>query len=256
MKILVTGDWHADAKTLGHSRSSDVDRAVREMVDYAVDPASGVDVFCFLGDLCDPDAGSASFRSVELAVSAAVTLSSANVANVWVAGNHDVIENGSGDTTLSPLRPLERAYAGLTEVHERPRASYAGTGVDGEAVFIRSLPFAATSHAYDPREHVGRSSKVDWRMTASSHLVVLAHLAVAGVQPGEETTDMPRGREVLFPRECFPGEDTRTHLFNGHYHRQQTHELAGHRPVHIPGAPARFTFGEESHEPSYLLMEV
>lgn len=246
MKILITGDWHADAKTLGHSRFSDVDRAVREMVDYAVDPANGVDVFCFLGDLCDPDAGSASFRSVELVVRAAVTLSRANVVNVWVAGNHDVIEDGSGDTTLSPLRPLTAQFGGGIQLFERP-----GTWVRGGVAF-HALPFAATSHAYHPADLMTSAQRGG---SARAH-VVLAHLAVAGVQPGEETTDMPRGREVLFPRELFPETAEDVHLFNGHYHRQQTHELVGHRPVHIPGAPARFTFGEQSHEPGYLLMEV
>jgi exonuclease SbcD len=254
MKILLTSDWHADARTLGHARFDDVDRAVRQTVDAAI--KQKVDAYCFLGDLCDPDSGSSVFRSVELAISTAVALSREGILNVWLAGNHDVIEDGSGDTTLSPLRPLVSAYAGLTYLFERPGTVLAGQGLDKRAVFIRALPYTATSHGYDPTEHVGRSTKVDARMTANTYLIVLAHLAVEGVQPGEETKEMPRGRDVTFPRVSFPEEDSTTHLFNGHYHRQQTHGMPGYRPVHIPGAPARFTFGEQDNEPGYLLVEV
>lgn len=249
MKILITSDWHADAKTIGHARFLDVDLAVGEMVRAAVAQKFGA--FLFLGDLCDPDSGSACFRSVEVATSAACELSRAGVCNVWVAGNHDVIEDGSGDTTLSPLRPLVAAYPGLVHVMEQPGMVLLGKGRDGASVYVRALPFAATSRAYAPRDHAAELSK-----GSKPHFIVAAHLAVAGVQPGEETTDMPRGREVLFPRECFPSTVERTHLFNGHYHRQQVHQMEGFLPVHIPGAPARFTFGEAENAPGYMVLEV
>lgn len=241
MKLLVTSDWHADAKTIGHARFGDVERAVGEMVQRAIELRVGA--FLFLGDLCDPDSGSAAFRSVELAVSAAMTLSRAGIRSIWMAGNHDVIEDGSGDTTLSPLRPLD-CMGSLVEVVERPRCLELGVGLR-----LQLLPYTATSHPYDPKAEV---DGLDWR---GCKLVVAGHLAVEGVEPGEETTDMPRGRDVVFPRECFSLAD-KVVLLNGHYHRQQTHERPGFVPLSIPGSPARFTFGEQDNRPGYLIVEV
>jgi DNA repair exonuclease SbcCD nuclease subunit len=245
MKLLVTSDWHVDAVTMGHARFADVDRACRETVEAAI--REHVDAYCFLGDLCDPDSGSSVFRSVELAISAALELERNGIRSFWMAGNHDVIEDGSGDTTLSPMRPLGRSYPSRIHVIER-FATTKGTYTDG--VQMTFLPFTATSHPYRPQEFL---QGIDFTM--GRHLV-LGHLVVEGVQPGEETTDMPRGREVMFPRRMFAEQMENVHLLNGHYHRQQSNHLPGFRPVHIPGAPARFTFGEGGHSPSYLLVEV
>jgi exonuclease SbcD len=254
MKLLLCSDFHADATTMGQARFSDVDRAVRQTVEYAIEHK--VDAYCFLGDLCDPDSGSAVFRSVELAISAAVELSDAGIPNIWIAGNHDVIEDGSGDTTLSPLRPLAGAGS-LTKLYERPgkhqlferlRKDRAQT----EELTIHALPFTATSHPYRPSVEIEEKKML---LRSGTH-VVLAHLTVPGVEPGEETNEMPRGRDVMFPREQFPDTAQNVHCFQGHYHRQQTHELPGFRPVHIPGSAARFTFGEEQNNPGFLVVEV
>lgn len=247
MKLLITSDWHADARTLGHARFDDVDRAVRQTVDAAI--KQKVDAYCFLGDLCDPDSGSSVFRSVELAISVALELSNTGIHNFWLAGNHDVIEDGSGDTTLSPLRPFAKLRSHV-HLFERPDRYCLQQQYGGPSILIHALPYTATSHPYDP----AAQAEPIWAQ-GGTH-VVLAHLAVEGVQPGEETTEMPRGREVVFPREKFTEDMNGVFLFNGHYHRQQTHGMPGYRPVHIPGAPARFTFGEQDNEPGYLLVEV
>jgi DNA repair exonuclease SbcCD nuclease subunit len=246
MKMLLTSDWHADAKTLGRSRFGDVDRAVRQTVDAAIERR--VDCWCFLGDLCDPDSGSAAFRSVELAVSTAMELSRAGIINIWVAGNHDVIEDGSGDTTLSPLRPLYMEGS-FTKLFERPGHHMLAPGYP-EGVTVHALPYTATSHPYSP---AGEFDGVDLRR---GRHVVLAHLMVRGVEPGEETNEMPRGRDVVFPRDLFPTDMSCVQLANGHYHRQQVHEVSGRRPVLIPGAAARFTFGEGQNLPGYMIVEV
>ena len=247
MKLLITSDWHADARTLGLPRFDDIDQAARATVQAAID--NRVDAYCFLGDLCDPDAGSSVFRSVELAMSVALTLSQKGIPSIWIAGNHCVIEDGSGDTVLSPLRPLAKEDPTI-KLFERPGTIAIET--ESEHVTLVALPLTATSHPYEPAEFV----KSIVMGEANGPVIVLGHLTVPGVQPGEETTDMPRGREITFPREHFPASEKHVHLFNGHYHRQQTHELPGFRPVHIPGAPARFTFGDEQHVPGYLIVEV
>ena len=253
MRILATSDWHPDAKTLGHARFADVDIAVRETVDAAIDLR--VDAYVFLGDLCDPDSGSAAFRCVELAMSAALALARSGIESHWMAGNHDVIEDGSGDTTLSPLRELYRhtmqsGKNGVVYVHERPALVHLKK--TRAALF---LPYTATSHAYQPNWETAEVLK--HMLTPEEKLIVFGHLAVEGVIPGEETTEMPRGRDVLFPRQLFPDSMAdRVVLMNGHYHRQQRHRMPGFCDVHIPGAPTRFTFGEQDNTPGYLLVEV
>ncbi len=243
MRLLISSDWHADAKTLGHARFSEVEEAVHQTVQQAVDLK--VDAYCFLGDLCDPDAGSSVFRSVELAVWAATTLSRAGVTNIWIPGNHDVIEDGSGDTTLSPLRPIAKESEHVWLFEQPGTATF-----DLHNTRVHALPYTATSHPYDPEK------VVDYIWTQGGVHVVLAHLSVEGVQPGEETKEMPRGRDVTFPRSKFTGDMNGVYLFNGHYHRRQTHKLPGFLPVHIPGSPARFTFGEQDNSPGCLLVEV
>ena len=245
MKLLITADWHADARTLGHARFGDVDQAVRQMVNAAAEHR--VDAFCFLGDLCDPDAGSSVFRCCKLAISAALMLHRVGIESIWIAGNHDVIEDGSGDTTLSPLCAIANAVRSI-HVFERPSVVTRGIG----DVSIMALPFTATSHAYRPVGFVhGHADAM-----RSGKWVVLSHLAVAGVQPGEETTDMPRGREVVLPRELFPEELVGVTIVQGHYHHGQRHHVDGFRDVVIPGAPVRLTFADENREPSFLIVEV
>jgi DNA repair exonuclease SbcCD nuclease subunit len=243
MKLLITSDWHADAKTLGHARYPDVEEAVRQTVRQAIDQK--VDAYCFLGDLCDPDSGSAVFRSVELVIWAATHLARAGVTSIWLAGNHDVIEDGSGDTTLSPLRPIAREDEHVWLFEQPGTATF-----DIHNVCVHALPYTATSHPYDPE----KAAEPIWSQ-GGTH-VVLAHLSVEGVQPGEETKEMPRGRDVTFPRGKFTQDRNGVYLFNGHYHRQQVHTMPGFLPVHIPGAPARFTFGEQDNVPGCLFVEV
>ena len=245
MRLLCASDFHVDANTMGHPRFGDVRAAVRCTVAAAI--REQVDAYCFLGDLCNPDSGSAIFRSVELALESAFELDCAGINSYWMAGNHDVIEDGSGDTTLSPMRPLSSSSVSATVVE---RATSFDLLDIGGAVHLHFLPFTATSHPYDPEAFLRRIDSREGRH------VVMGHLAVEGVQPGEETTEMPRGREVLMPRRMFTKDMENCTILNGHYHRQQISTLAGFRPVHIPGAPARFTFGEGAHNPSYLLVEV
>jgi DNA repair exonuclease SbcCD nuclease subunit len=252
MKLLVTADWHADQRSLGHARFGDVDRAVRQMVSCAADEACAA--FLFLGDLCNPDGGSGVVRCCELAVSAALALQRAGVDSFWLAGNHDVIEDGSRDTSLSPLRPLASAKDSLVHVFEQPGVAhlYELGGKASRCVTFLALPFTATSHPYRPEGFVREKLE----KVRPGPLVVMSHLSVGGVQPGEETTDMPRGRDVLFPHECFPQGRLNTTLLQGHYHAAQVFRRGGLCDVVIPGAPVRLTFADEQRKPSFVVLEV
>lgn len=251
MKILVTGDWHADWTTSGVRRFQDVADAVEEAKSAA--RVEGIDLFIFAGDLTDPDSGAAMFDALELAAATAIDLHRAGIESVWIPGNHDVVEDGSGRSVLRPvLGPLSR----LTADSRAPITLLEGpstipvAGADEMGLLV-ALPFTPTSHRYDPEAFIG---SVHETSRTTSPIVVVGHLSIAGAQIGDETTEMPRGRDVAFPIAGVE-ELRKTHdrviCFNGHYHRRQT--TSG---IHIPGALARLTFGEKNHEPGFLIAEV
>lgn len=249
LKLVVTSDWHVDAVTCGVPRFQEIRAAVEDVVRVALQER--VHAVMFLGDLCDPDSGSSVFRGVELALETAHRLSKEDIASVWMAGNHDVIEDGSGDTTLSPLRAIatktsgNEIYPGDVFVVEVPRTFHM---VGREEVFA-FLPFVASSHDYSPAGIV--EDQIVWAQ--GREMFIFGHLNISGIFPGEETTEMARGRNVTFPIDTIRDlrKEQRTHLFNGHYHRQQVFE-----GIHIPGSLARLTFGEQDHDPSFLYVEV
>lgn len=235
MKLVVSSDYHLDHVTHGVARFDEIRTAVFRTVSVAIEKRA--DAWIFLGDAMNPDSGSCVFRCVEVLVEIAKRMKIAGIPTIFMAGNHDVVEDGSGKTTLSPLRPL----------------------ADGEKIFLIEgpeafaisdqrfvcFPFTASSHGYDP---------VAWaKERMSPGAITLSHLAVPGIQPGEETTEMPRGREVVFPVKETGQAQAR---LQGHYHRQQSFDPGGGPPVLVPGSLARLTFGEENHDPSFLVLEV
>lgn len=245
MKILITSDWHRDHVTGGIARALEVERGARYCVAEAM--KQKVDVFLFGGDLCDPDDGAAVIAAAAFTIEVALELARARIMSVWIAGNHDVIEDGSGRTTLSALRAvsmrLASEYAPIL-VFEQPDSVVLNT--KREALPFLALPFTATSHTYRPDKIV--------EMFAPGFTnggMVFGHLKVEGVQPGEETTEMPRGRDIVFPREELRRLMPKAFLGNGHYHRRQVYD-----GVHIPGSLARLTFGEREHVPGFLIAEV
>lgn len=240
MKLLITSDWHGDWVTHGVRRFAEITAAVDETVRAAVE--NDVAGYVFMGDLCNPDAGSSVFRTIELALRTAMRLHDARIPSIWVAGNHDVIEDGTKDTTLSPLRALGAARG--VHVFEEPGVCLIMNG--GRLLNVLALPFTAAQHGYDVEataaKLLGKRSKKD--------TIAVGHLHVPGVAPGEETTEMPRGREVILPVDALRPHVSK--IFNGHYHRQQRTESG----VWIPGSLARLTFCEERHDPGYLVVEV
>jgi DNA repair exonuclease SbcCD nuclease subunit len=242
-KIVVSSDWHLDHSTYGVQRFGDVAQAVRQTVDAAI--AERADLYLFTGDLCDPDDGPWALQSVGFAIEVATALLRRGIASWWLAGNHDVIEDGTGRTTLSPLRALDLPEV---RVFEEPSLAF----VPGESKFDRSkrrvqllaLPFTATSRNYDPEKVVRHYDE-----QLGSRAVVAGHMTqLEGAQDGEETTEMPRGRAMKFPlAACRPG----WLKINGHWHDRQVCQ-----GVHIQGSVARLTFGEEKNRPGYIVLEI
>lgn len=237
MKILVTGDWHLDASTAGFDRFDDICNAIDYTVETAVRERCGL--YLFLGDLCDPDANRAP-RCVAKAIGVDARLRSTGMEARWLTGNHDVIEDGSATSTLTPL-----AAAGGMVISEPMTATIRG-------VQFVWLPFTPRIKHYDTAEFI-RS------VNAGPGAVVMAgHLNVAGLDFGSETSDMPRGRDMWLPiGDAQAKWDTRVLMLNGHYHRG----VIDTRPMYggglfVPGSLERLTFGEESNEPGFLIVEV
>lgn len=238
MKIVVASDFHLDHISQGVDRFDELNAAVTEVVRYVVDKKNHCDLFIFLGDLCDPDGGTRMFRSLELAMYAAVTMTTHDIPNIWIAGNHDVIEDGSGRTTLSPMRCFTGQLKKQTHLFETPGC------MEINRVQLMVLPFTASSHAYNAEQEI---AKANLRADA----IILSHLNVPGIVPGEEATDMARGRSIsLPPSKVLKGKT----VLQGHIHQAQTFQY-GDSKVHIPGSLARLTFGAETHTPGFMVFE-
>lgn len=234
MKIVVTSDWHLDASTDGLSRFDDVLEAVNTSVDIAIQEQAGL--YIMLGDLCDPSSVF-SIRAMAEAVRVAGALSDAGIPSVWVAGNHDVMDDGMGTTTLTPLARSMLA----DHVFESPGE------VVIENLHLVGLPFTAPSHAYDPAKVIRDFSKTRRGETT----LVLGHLNIATAEGGSESGEMARGREVLWPTEALKKKWPGATLLGGHYHKAG--EAEG---IHIVGSLARLRHDEEAHSPSITVMEV
>ena len=185
-RIVVSSDYHLDACTAGVPRLSDVAAAINETVDVAIEHK--VDAWGFLGDAMDPDSGSIVFDCMEVLFEAVIRLQHEGIETFLIGGNHDCKEDGSGTTTLSPLRPLS-ARSDSIHLYEQPGAFKLATGLS-----VVALPYTASSHAYDTAKFLKEAvSKLD------GDYIIASHLNLEGIHPGSESTDMPRGREVFFP---------------------------------------------------------
>lgn len=227
MKVFVTSDWHLDAVTHGIDRHDELAARAHEVADEAI--KQGADVFMFLGDLCDPDRGSDVARALGVVVEIETKLAEAGVEAIWMAGNHDVIEDGTGRTVLSPLKTVAR-------VVEEPSV------ITIQRTKFLLLPFTAAARPYSPKDFVDKSA-----IGHGEFDIAVGHLCVPGMTPGEESNEMRRGRDVTLPVDQLLRCSKM--ILNGHYHRQTTMD-----GVHIPGSLAQLTFGEHASH-SYLVLE-
>lgn len=239
-RILVTSDWHGDWSTDGVPRLEHVADAAMASAQYAID--NKADGYLCLGDLMDPDCGQVAFHVLRFAIGVALTLHEAGIPSLWLPGNHDVLEDGTGATTLDPMRMLTRATQGGVQVVDGPCSVF----LAGVAVW--AFPYTASCRAYNPVANAQA-----FALHADKKPIIAAgHLMLDGIHPGSETTDMPRGRDVKLPLEALRSGKVKPNVIvNGHYHQQQCHD-----GVWIPGSLERLTHGEEKNVPGWLMVEV
>lgn len=249
VKILLTSDFHLDAYTAGLARFDDVARSARATVDLA--RRERCDGYVFLGDLADP--GPRALRCSALAIELASELARAGIWSRWLVGNHDVVEDGSGSSTLSPLaavpgEAIDRDFmCRMIDVWADPIAEWLSDDVAAIA-----LPHPPRGASYDPENFI-LSDAFD-RLDSARAILIFGHLTVPGIEPGSEVLDMPRGREVRYPVETIRERwGDRALMFNGHYHRSYRRSES---PVVVPGSLERLTRGEAGNMPGCLIVEV
>jgi len=234
MRIVVSGDWHLDTITAGVPRFTDIERAVNELSEYIIQ--NRANAFVFLGDLANPDSGSITIRAITVALRFAHKLAACGIPSIWIAGNHDVVDDSESRSTLTPLSILAHVIEPL------PVLLPLSPTVDG--LF---LPFPPRTAKYDPEE---RTRKLCAGRDKAKKLVAFGHLSIVGAQMGSESFDMARGGDVLYPFAALD-EDGVSMRFNGHYHHRQ--ETSG---VIMPGTLERLRFDEENNRPGWLTIEV
>ena len=241
MRLVCSSDWHLDQSTAGVDRYDDVCHAIDESVQAAIE--LNADAYLMCGDLTDPNTVR-SHRAVAKAIEVQRRLYEADILPIFVAGNHDVIEDGSGMTTMSPLAATGRGW-----VFERPQMWQMTTHRNQEDVVVIALPFTSTSHDYDPSEFIHACHKRVEDFLGP--VLIPGHLNLEGISPGSETTEMPRGRNVYWPmdaiNECFPAAT----VIGGHYHTPQEY-----KGVTIIGSMVRLRFDERDNTPGYIVVEV
>lgn len=238
MKVIVTGDWHPDRSTAGYSRFDDVREAVGVTVDHA--NKVGPSLYVFDGDLCDPDSSDL-VRSIVMAQQAAIALDGESL---WVAGNHDVIDSGRGDTVLDPLESVPDAVVATRPVLRE-------FGVGGEALTVACFPYVEAALSYDPIAVLTEFGKQIANGGWSAVKLVVSHLMLEGIEPGNETEDMPRGRDVFLPVDAVRSAFPEAVIVNGHYHRAQVF-----RGVYLPGSIVNLTKADANHTPGFLEIDI
>jgi DNA repair exonuclease SbcCD nuclease subunit len=241
VRIVACSDAHTDARTAGRERFDEVVRNFDEVVRFAIEAKPRVNLFVFLGDLVDPDDGRDVLRAASFAISRAMKLACYGVESLWIAGNHDVCQDG--ETTV--LDPLGEASLGFHQhIFVAAREAFS---IGREEVEILALPYSP--RPYDAEE-VLMSAAAEAK-DSDKPLLVFGHLMLPGMHLGSESAELARGKDRSFPLETARKVKPRL-MVNGHYHEGQITRDG----IHIPGSLCRLTFGEERNEPGYLVFDI
>lgn len=247
VRIVCVSDVHGDKRTMGVPRFEEAARALWAAARHAERIGAW---FLFLGDLCDPDDDvGGTLKCQREAAHIAAWLRGRGVDQAWMTGNHDVDEGGSGLSTLSHVAMFEPALPpeGTTQFHVADGKPIEVDLAPGARMLC--LPFAAASHAYSPAE----AAAAFFASAGSARTVVAAHLSIRGIIAGEETVEMPRGREMIFPAAETRGATLR---LSGHYHKRQIFDPGGGSPIHVVGSPLRLTAHDQDSSPAFIVASI
>lgn len=239
MKIVAVSDLHLDQSTAGVDRFDDVQAVLDQAVEYALDHKAAA--FIFNGDLCDPNTAR-SHRALAALAACQRDLFMNGVMPVFLAGNHDVIEDGTGGCVLDVLGRFDMGL-----VFTRPDYMFDLKARNNRRICsLVALPFTPSSHNYSPAKFIE-----DLPANLEPPVLVIGHLNIEGISVGSETTEMPRGRDVFWPLAELNRKYPNALLLGGHYHTPQLF-----KGVHIIGSSARLRFDEKDNDPGFLVLEV
>lgn len=241
MIIVCTGDWHLDRMTAGFDRFDDVSRGIDATIFAAIKQRA--DLYVFLGDLANPHSVR-SHRAAAKAIESARKLRNSGIESLWIVGNHDVIEDGSGTSTLSALDA-----AGFV-VASKPMLL--SIGQSNKCVV--ALPHPPACAAYDPAEQIGKLHESIYQREIGDLVevvLVAGHLSLPEATPGSESGEMARGRGYNWPVDEIKKHWPKAAIIGGHYHRGQS--LSG---VTFAGSLERLAFDEAENDPGFLMLEV
>lgn len=250
MRVLVCGDLHLDAYTAGMRRFEDVERSLWGAARLAVE--QGCEYFVQVGDLCDP--GPRASRCAAAAIEVSAWLVDRGVKVRWLVGNHDVVEDGSGASTLDPVEAYGRSVGPVGSASGRACAVWSGPSCEGfgDDAFVVALPHPARGREYAPAEYVRSLAPAAYAEARA--VIVFGHLTVAGKVPGTESVEMARGREVLYPvAECAAKWGADVVMVDGHYHASSRRQSGA---VVVPGSVERLDKGEVGNDSSVFLLEI
>lgn len=236
MKICLVSDLHLDTRTGGYARHDDIEAALFDAVEFANEQS---DLFICLGDVMDPDSGSCVFRCMRTLIEVTQRL---RRPSIWLSGNHDVMEDGSGETVLEPLKRVGGPVLVIDEPQTFNPRGATGLPLDFS---ILAFPFTPFTRKYSPKA-VLKEAMNGYDLHRPIDLVI-GHLNVKGAMPGDET-EMVRGREVWLPVKEIRAALGEVPIANGHIHKRQQTEDG----VCIPGSLERLRFDEERHVTGWM----
>jgi exonuclease SbcD len=253
VKLLITSDWHIDAKTGGVVRYPELCNFFTKLEDYIID--NRIDIMCNLGDYFDPGKLWDLQNSARLIEHAVRLNNSCELGSIWITGNHDVVNHTEGSTCLTPLESAKRAYGYHADSFNKVNQLHIVQTpdvirVEGCSLSFLCLPYPISARMDDYNKQVQDAfSQCDGKTT-----VVLSHLNIEGAQIGSESQEMAKGIDISLPIDRLKALNPLL-IFNGHYHKPQTIKKTD-LEIHIPGSPLRFTFGEKDDEKGFILVEI
>lgn len=258
MRFLHTADWHLGREIHG----ADLTPAFEQWADHVVDlvASEGVDALFISGDVYDRAVPPVAM--VEL-LSETLSRLLEHTRVIMTSGNHD-----------SPQRlGFGSAFAreGLHICTDSRRAHIPVVIDDGaDGALIYPIPYLDPPTERDrlagdeplERSHIAVNTEMLARVEAdmrrrggNPYRIVLSHSFVIGAQPSESERDISVGGADSIPSHIFRLGGLTDYVALGHIHGPQAVGTQGDPLMRYSGSPIAFSFSEEKHVKSSVLLD-
>lgn len=262
MRLLHTSDWHVGKTIRGHSRASEHEAVLSEIVSLTGEHSA--DLVIVAGDLFEtatptPEAESLVYRTL-----LALVDTGAHVA--VISGNHDNARR------LHAIAPVFEALGRIHLVTQPARPDDGGVIrleiPKGERVCIAMLPFVSQrgivsakdlmeAAAYENTQAYAERMRLLIAALAATFEddtvnILVAHAFVYGGQLGGGERAAHFIDDYAISAQSFP--ITANYVALGHIHRAQ--KIAGATQIHYCGSPLQLDFGEENQAKQVNLVDL